>query len=268
MQEISESACGDNTLDQARFIIHQSTYFNAAEKTAQVPFLDHQMLECDSNGREYTNVDHDITLRVLEGALAEGEKVHFEVAIAMYGPFNFPENAMLISPILWLCLLEEDAKLKKSIEIILPHYLSGNIQKYGIGFMKANHKDYEMDDNCKMHYNFKPLVTDTALTYREGQGYGITVVDHFCYLCLAAQENAPTITENTNYCLARVESICSESLQEFIFCTSYLLPTCTKVILYNVKISSHFISMMIFLQTGTTGAVSTKHHTIFKTIPV
>ena len=211
--------------------IHQSTYFSIAEKTAHVPFLDHQILECDCNGREYTNVDHDITLRIPEGAVAEGEKVHFEIAVVMYGPFNFPAKTKLVSPILWLCLLEEAVKLRKSLQIILPHYLTGNIHQYSVTFVKANHRAYEMNDNSRMFYNFRPLVnvSDTVLICREGQGYGITVTDHFCYLCLVAQENVAQMTANTNYCLARVESHGTESLQEIIFCASYLLPTCIKV---------------------------------------
>ena len=205
----------------------QSASFNEAKKV--LDFLDHQILECDYNGREYTNVDHDITLRIPEGAVTEGEKIHLEVGVAMYGPFNFPENTKLVSPILWLCLLEKDTKLRKSLEIVLPHYLTGNIDAYGIGFMKANHNDYEMKD-CQMFYNFKALnKSDTVLVFRERQGYDITVTDHFCYFCLTASENTPKITENTNYCLARVESHISESLKEITFCTSYHLPTCMKV---------------------------------------
>ena len=123
-QEIPQGAF----IRDSRFIIqhvHQSTYFSTAEQTANVPFLDHRLLECDCAGREYTNVDHDITLRIPEGAVAEGEKVHFEVGVAMYGPFIFPENSQPISPILWLCLLEEDVELKKPFQVILPHYLTG-----------------------------------------------------------------------------------------------------------------------------------------------
>ena len=201
--------------------VHQTTYFSVAEMTAHVPFLDHQMLECDCNGREYTNVDHDITLRIPEGAVAEGKKVHFEVAVTMYGPFNFPENTKLISPILWLCLLEEAAELKKPLEIVLPHYLTGNIDQYNVGFMKANHNDYEMNDSCQMFYNFRPLISDSVLVYRKNQGYAVTVTDHLCYLCLAEKESA---TNDSNYCLARVESP-----HDIIFCASYLLPTCIKV---------------------------------------
>ena len=197
---------------------------------AHVPFLDHQMLEIDCDGREYTNVDHDITLRIPEGAVTKGEKVHFEIAVAMYGPFNFPEGTKLISPILWLCLLEEAAKLRKSLEIILPHCLTGKIDQHGIGFLKANHSDYKLRDNRQMFYNFKPHVSDTALVCREGQGYGITITNHLCYLCLGAQENeSKTLIEKTHYCLARVEFYGSESLSEITFCASYHLPTCIQV---------------------------------------
>ncbi|MCG8625377.1 MAG: hypothetical protein MJE68_25695, partial [Proteobacteria bacterium] len=117
------------------------------------------------NGREYTNVDHDITLRIPKGAIAEEEKVHFEIAVAMYGPLNFQEGTKLISPILWLCLLEEGATLRKPVEVVLPHCLSGDIDQYGICFLKANHSDYEMNDGCQISYNFRllKLVTDKML---------------------------------------------------------------------------------------------------------
>ena len=175
-------------------------------------------------------MDHDFTLRIPKGAVTEGEMVHFEIAVAMYGPFNFPEGTKVISPILWLCLLEEAATLRKPVEIVLPHCLSqtDDVDQYGIGFLKANHSDYEMNDSYQISYNFRPLdsVTDKMLAYRENQGYCITLTDHFCYLCLSAPDSE-VVTENTNYCLARVHS--SEPLQEIIFCALYHLPTCIKV---------------------------------------
>ena len=211
--------------------VHQSTHFSTAKERGHVPFLDHQILEVDYAGRNYTNVDHDFTLKIPEGAVAEGEKVHFEVGVAMYGPFNFPQGTKLLSPILWLCLLEEAATLRKPVEIVLPHCLSGDVDQYGIGFLKANHSDYEFYDGCQILYTFRPLVTDKILVYRENQGYGITLIDHFCYLCLTAPDSE-VVTENTNYCLARARmSSSSESLQEVIFCALYHLPTCIKVLL-------------------------------------
>ena len=63
----------------------------------------------DQHAWEDTNVDHDFTLRIPKRAVAEGEMVHFEIAVTMYGPLNLPEGTKLISSILWLCLLEEAA---------------------------------------------------------------------------------------------------------------------------------------------------------------
>lgn len=51
----------------------------------------------------------------------------------MCGPFNFPEGTKLISPILWLCLLEEAAMLRKPLKIVLLHCLSGDVDQDGIG---------------------------------------------------------------------------------------------------------------------------------------
>ena len=146
--------------------VHQTTYFHTAKNTANVPFLHHQMLECDCAGREYTNVDHDITLRIPEGAVAEGEKIHLEVGVAMYGPFTFPDNTQPISPILWLCILEEDAQLKKPFQIVLSHYLTGlskeRIEHHHVRFAKANHNDYTFID-AQMSYEFHQCVTNLNL---------------------------------------------------------------------------------------------------------
>ena len=57
--------------------VHQSTYFSTAKERAHVPFLDHQILEIDFSSQRYTLDGHDITLRIPEGAVAEGEKIHF-----------------------------------------------------------------------------------------------------------------------------------------------------------------------------------------------
>ena len=104
----------------------------------------------DNDGRQYTNVDHDLTMRIPKGAVAEGEMVHFEIAVAMYGPFNFPEGTKLISLILWLCLLEEAAMLRKPLEIVLPYYLSGDVDQYGIGFLTDLDSSLSMDPTVQL----------------------------------------------------------------------------------------------------------------------
>ena len=212
-------------------LVHQSTYFNTAEKIAHVPFLDHQMLECDCSGREYTNVDHDITLRIPKGAVAEGEKVHFEVGVAMYGPFIFPENTQPISPILWLCLLEEDAQLKKPFQVILPHYLTGlskeRIQYHQVGFAKANHSGYTFEDN-QMRYEFQHCDAKPLLPASGYRNYGVLISKHCCFYCLEAKLT-PELAMDAGYCLVRIESCISPQKYEFYFAGIYFLETCLRV---------------------------------------
>lgn len=84
------------------------------------------MLICDHCGTEYIIDDHDITLRIPEGAVPVGESIKFEIGVVLYDPFIFPENTRPISPIVWLCI-QEDIELKKvkPIQLILPHFLIG-----------------------------------------------------------------------------------------------------------------------------------------------
>ena len=209
----------------------QSTYFSIAEKTAKVPFLDHRMLECDCNGQECTNMDHDITVRIPEGAVAEGEKVHFEVGVAMYGPFIFPENTQPISPILWLCLLEEDAQLKKPFQIILPHYLTGlskeRIEHHQVRFVKANHNDYTFEDN-HMSYKFHNYDTKPLLASSGHRNYSILISKHCCFYCLEAKLT-PELAMDAGYCLVRIELCISPRKYEFYFAGIYFLDTCLRV---------------------------------------
>ena len=212
--------------------LHQTAFFNEATNRAQVPFLDHQMLECDCNGREYTNVDHDITLRIPEGAVAEGEKVHFEVGVAMYGPFIFPENIQPISPILWLCLLEEDAQLKKPFQVILPHYLTGlskeEIKHHQVGFAKANH-NYILFMNNQMSYKFQNCESKPFFLASSGyRNYGVLVSKHCCFYCLQAKQTHE-LAMDAGYCLVRIESSLSPQRNEIYFSAIFFLDTCLRV---------------------------------------
>ena len=176
-------------------------------------------------------MDHDFTLRIPEGAVAEGEKVHFEVGIAMYGPFIFPENTQPISPILWLCLLEEDVELKKPFQVILPHYLTGlskeRIEHHQVRFIKANHNDYTFKGD-QMSYKFWSCDTKPLFASNGNKSYGILISKHCCFLCLEANVT-PELAMDAGYTLVRIESPLSLGRNEVIFAATYFLDTCSRV---------------------------------------
>lgn len=212
----------------------QSDWFSEAKKNAQVPFLHHQVLECGYDGMQHTIEEHDITLRIPEGAVAKGEKLHIEIGVAMYGPFIFPENTRPISPILWLCIVKEDnVALKKDFQIILPHFLVGiaseKLHYHQVGFAKAGHNQKYTSTlkHDQIMYEFKVCKTPTLFASSGGKSYGILRSDHCCFYCLQAKKS-PELAKNAGYCLARIESSSSVS-SEIFFVASFFLSSCVKV---------------------------------------
>ena len=215
--------------------------YEKAKHIAQVPFLHHELLEVDEDGLEYFNSEHDISIRVLEDTIVKGKSVHLEIAIAMYGPFKFPENTQPVSPILWLCLVENDIELKRPIEITLPHILSRlskdkiQCQSEFISFAKADHTDYITDQECgQIYYQFNQIHDhSSSVRFEFGlNNYGTLQTSHCCFLCIKKLKKQESI-QDVGYSMARVQMkpvpTQSDSLHEFHFYATYDLPTCRKV---------------------------------------
>lgn len=208
-----------------------SAYYSVAKKTARVSFLHHEILESDCHGLEHKIVNHDITIRIPPGAVDMNEKVHLEIAVTMYGPFYYPGNTQPISPILWLCLLNENIALKKPFEVEIPHFLM-NLSKenalcHKVGFAKANHSNYTIEDD-QVSYHFLPCDEDCQLVQRRNCGYGILQTNHCCFYCIKA-EKSPELTFDTNYCLVRIR-LQSLPLQfKVYFVAAFFLRTCLTV---------------------------------------
>ena len=206
---------------------HSPPFFEAGEKP-QVPFLYYQLLRCDNNGLEFTIAEHDITLIIPEGAVSVGATIHFEIGVAMYGPFNFAETRP-ISPIIWLCI-REDSSLCKPLQIILPHFLPGltneNSHQYDVDFAKATH---DLSSTEQVSYDFRKCETKPYLTSSGSRCYGILQTNHCCFYCLKAKL-APKLIKEADYYLVQIISPSSIPKCEIIqFCAVYFLKTCIKV---------------------------------------
>ena len=215
--------------------VSQSVFFNEAANRAQVQFSYHNILECNYNGLEHTIEDHDITLRIPKGAVVEGKKIHFEIAVAMHGPFVFIEGTQPISPFLWLCLMEEDYTFTKPFQVILPHYLTGlnkeRMQCHNISFAKASHNDYVITNNNQMVFKLQRCDIKPAFASNGYRSYGVLVANHCCFYCLVAE---PLVTReqaaDAGYFLLRIEYVIPHlNRMEVYFCATFFLETCLKV---------------------------------------
>ena len=230
-QSLDNHICTITTLLGATSIdVPQSSYFNIAKEKAKVPFLHHQVLECGYSGIDFTIEDHDITVRIPEGALSKEENIHLEVGVATYGPFAFPENTRPISPILWLCILENDVHLKKDFKLILPHILTGlttdKLCSHQVKFAKASHNDLYNLEKDNMEYRFNECDVKPFFASAEDKSYGVLLSNHCCFYCIKAQQN-PDLARDAGYCLARIESLTSRF--EVYFIASFFLQSCVTV---------------------------------------
>ena len=206
----------------------KSTQFKIAKEKAKVPFLYHHLLECDNNSAEYTIKDHDITLRIPEGAVPVGESINFEIGVAAYGPFIFPGSSRPISSMVWLCILE-DIELKKPFQLILPHFLVGldkeRLNYHQVNFAKANHGNY---NDVEKVYRFNHHDCEHLFASTKYRSYGVLSSTHCCFYCLLAN-NTPELTQDAGYCLARIENILSPRRNEVYFSAIFFLDSCIKV---------------------------------------
>ena len=212
-----------------------SSYFYCVNNIASVPFIGMvEVIVCDSLGCEYWNSDHDITIRIPAGAISPSMMVHLEVAVTLYGPFQFPNGSYPISPILWICV-QENIALKKPFEVILPHFVNGydtSIKNPVINFAKADHKSYSLDESGMKHYVFKPV--DTAfVNIKEGtRSYGILSTDHCCYYCIIADNPvSPDLALSAGYSFWCIEKPLSppQPRDKILLCTTFFLESCITV---------------------------------------
>ena len=212
---------------------YTSAAYIKAEEEARVPFVCHQIVTSNCDGLEYTFHHHDITIHIPPGAVPVGEEIQLEMAITMYGPFYFPGNSRPVSPILWLCVLNEDTVLIKPFKVIFPHFLikltEDKVSYHEVGFAKASHNNYSFKNN-QISYHFLSSEEEFQFSSKGCEGYGILQTKHCCFYCIQAKKSLQ-LTLDTRYCLAQIET---QSLYvpkfDVYFVAGFLLRTCLKVI--------------------------------------
>ena len=238
-----------------------SQYYQCAENTTHIPFVDPvTVVVCDHHGLQHTLTDHDITLKIPEGAVPKGKVIHIEMAVALYGPFAFPNNTRPISPILWICP-QENIEFCLPIQVILPHCLTNAThQKLGdleVGFAKADHNIHSgSKEGHDVLFNFKRCTIQPRFSRKGIQGFGCLETMHCCFLCLAAKQ-CPEIAKEAGFCLSRIDYMSKSSTFVVTFCASYFLPSCLKVIVSSTcQFIKYFTNLPCTVHLGAEHAVS------------
>ena len=200
-----------------------------------VSFIDPpEVVMFNSTGGVYRNLLHGIKLIVPEGAVRDGKFLHLQVGLALYGPFVWPKNSSIVSPIVGLCMVQpgnEVIELQKPVEIRIPHY--SEVQDYqNLTFLKANHSSDIVTIDGKPKFSLKPFqIQETngeRIHFEPGSAFGTLHTKHFCYLCIA-KKYTQNCTEEANFCLMGAMPDPPRKSFELYFCVSYMLDTCMEV---------------------------------------
>ena len=189
---------------------------------------------CTSQGIEYNDEWNDLTLKIPQGAIPEGESLTIDIGVALYGPFQYPEGLRSVSPVFWICVRDKKYfDFLKPVEVTLPHFLTldgeEDVQSLGVTFLKGDH---EMGLNQKVHFQ---QAEGTAL-FKPGSDYGMLHTDHFCYLCIVSKISEETVQKAKFCMLATIPRVFAahKPTHAFFFVT-FFLKTCLKTIRQQIR---------------------------------
>ena len=179
-----------------------------------------------SAGVRYENAANDFTLEVQEGAIPETD-----VAVALFGPFQFPKGLRPVSPVFWVCVRDQRSFFfSRPVSVTLPHFLDlgskEDVKSLGLTFLKASHSK-----NSKGMYEFSK--TDGEMDFESSHRFGVLKISHFCSLCIASRDR-PECLRMTQFCLTSLLPRSTVSVGKkqyaYFFITFHYLTTClTKV---------------------------------------
>lgn len=210
-----------------------SQYYKIAENISHIPFIDPvTVITCDYYGIHHTLTGHGITMDIPEGVIPKGQVISIELAVALYGPFIFPNNTRPISPILWICP-QEHIEFSLPIQVILPHFLTGHDQQklahLGVEFAKSNHNSC-FNESHNAVFSFQTCSVKPRFSTKGKQAFGSLETRHCCFLCLTAKPlQCPELARGAGFCFSRIDYMSKSSTYVVVFCVSFFLQSCLKV---------------------------------------
>ena len=184
-----------------------------------------EVVQCTATGGRYQHEIHGISLTIPPQAVRENSKLTIEFAIAVVGPFTFPEGITPVSPILWVRIQRENAingqgRLQKPLELGIPHVLSYGENSKLLHFLcaQSNGDSYSF---MKSHKSAKMGQSGgTIHTKLSKQQY---------FFCIAAKSCREVISR-VQYCIIKVAPKHTyDYTWRLYFFVTYALPACIEV---------------------------------------
>ena len=232
---ISQPDTGSTSLD-APSITSMGMWFNVptiqvgkalvptSDMSQNIQFVTNSaVLQCGTLGGRYQDEIHNISFTIPPQAVREGTEIKIEFAIAVLGPFTFPEGITPVSPVLWVRLKRENSqeKLLKPIEIGIHHAVNCSENSKLVQILCTQN---QMDS-----YSFTR--THKLSKIWPGKGMLCTKLSKQQYFFCIAAKRCQEVVARTQYCVVKVaprHTSCDYSWKLYFFIT-YALPACVEV---------------------------------------
>jgi hypothetical protein len=182
------------------------------------------VLQCGTLGGRYQDEVHNISFTIPPQAVREGTEIKIEFAIAVLGPFTFPEGITPVSPVLWVRLKRENSqeKLLKPIEIGIHHAVNCSENSKLVQILCTQ--------NQTDSYSFTR--THKLSKIWPGKGMLCTKLSKQQYFFCIAAKRCQEVVARTQYCVVKVaprHTSCDYSWKLYFFIT-YALPACVEMV--------------------------------------
>ena len=189
------------------------------------------LTDCTSDGRSYYDEYNDFRLEIPEGAIPEGERVIIDIAVALYGPFQYPECLRPVSPVFWVCVRgRETFRFLKPVKSTIEHCLrlgtDTDTHSLGLTFLKGDHSE-----STNQKYLLQRLQGDEKCEFIANDNHAVLHTNHFCYQCIASKVTKEFIY-SANFAFlvfTPIEMVYSKPVPIYFFAI-FLLEACVKTI--------------------------------------
>ena len=191
---------------------------------------DIMVIKCDKRGGRYHNQNHNFSLTILPQSIQEDIDIVIEFAVALVGPYRFPEALTPVSPILWVRMRKDNGteKLRKPLEIMIPHAVNCSQHTKLLRLLCSQ--------SIGVSYNFDKAHKMSKI--QSGSGILHTKLSKHQYLFCVAAKHSPEVVSRTQYSVVKVapkpELITDNSWKLYFFVT-YSLPTYIEVSVINKR---------------------------------
>ena len=137
-----------------------------------------KFFEATKNGGKYVDDNLGLCIKVPKGAVPEDCCLKLEVGMCLHGPFLLPPGTTRVSPILMLHP-QENIKLRKPIEVTLPHMIRKATKTLDIQVIRADYK-------ARSHYSFCDIKCSINMHNKGTKSYATFSLRHFSFVSLRA----------------------------------------------------------------------------------